>query len=141
MVGLWTLLPRESASKCCDLAQLSLVYPYRLLPMEISAQLVAAVETHLLRERGVIRYQGDRYFAEVGKEAEWCIGLSWLGLCHWTLGNQQQARKYLLQTEQVMPHHGVIPELYSAQSLQPNENTPLAWAQSMYIQLYDAVHG
>ncbi|OFW77659.1 MAG: hypothetical protein A2201_00645 [Alicyclobacillus sp. RIFOXYA1_FULL_53_8] len=141
MVALWTLLPRESASKSCDLAQLSLIYPYRLLPREISIQLITTVETQLLRDWGVIRYHGDRYFAEGHREAEWCLGLSWLGLCHFTMGNEQKAREYLIRTERVMPHQGVIPELYLGQSLQPNENTPLAWAQSMYIQLYDATQG
>ena len=44
------------------------------------------VEYHLLKERGVIRYKGDRYYNknkdEVSEEAEWTFGLSWLAIIY-----------------------------------------------------------
>lgn len=141
LTALAEMLPRESASKACDLALLSLIYPYQLLPPLIARELMGQVEHNLLRERGVIRYAGDRYYGEDGREAEWCFGLAWLGLCHGILGDLEEARGYLRRTEQVMSTPGVVPELYLPVSQTPNENTPLAWAQAMYLQLDELVAG
>ncbi|GLV14849.1 hypothetical protein Heshes_25330 [Alicyclobacillus hesperidum] len=135
MVSLWRLLPQESATHDVDLAQLSLVYPYRLLPKQIARAIVQRVENHLLREYGVIRYAGDRYYADNGREAEWCMGLPWLGLCHATLGNGDAARRYWEWTQRVMTPEGLIPELYLPVQRMPNENTPLGWAHSLYLIL------
>lgn len=142
--SLFTLLPRESASKDCDLAQLSLIYPYRLLPHHLAVNLLERVERQLVRAHGVIRYAGDQYYRSGETEAEWCFGLPWLGLCWLTLGLREKALPYLGRTEQVMPAPGVLPELYTGASAsgstgQANENTPLAWAVSMYIQLFDGL--
>ncbi len=131
-----SLFPHESASKTCDLAQLSLVYPYRLLPPDMSLHVVTQVEQNLLRKLGTIRYAGDQNYQEDGQEAQWCLGLPWLGLSHLTLGNVKKAKSYLLWTESVMSAPGVLPELYLGRSERPNINTPLAWAQSVYIVLY-----
>ncbi|MDQ0191415.1 glycoside hydrolase family 15 [Alicyclobacillus cycloheptanicus] len=168
MTALYALLPRESASKDCDLAQLSLIYPYQLVPPDVARSIVARVESELLRDRGVIRYKGDQYYrraegeadhaqAHTGHpgapgdptghaptdhtEAEWCLGLPWLGLCWFTLGDHARALSYLSRTEQVMTRPGVLPELYYGGTDRPNPQTPLAWAVSMYIQLFDALAG
>ncbi|GMA57822.1 phosphorylase kinase alpha/beta subunit [Alicyclobacillus sacchari] len=137
MIALWRILPHESATHDCDLAQLSLVYPYRLLPGDMASEIVRRVEQNLLRDRGVIRYAGDRYYADSGREAEWCMGLPWLGLCHATLGNQDEARRYLEWTERVMTPDVRIPELYLSAQGVPNENTPLGWAHALYLILHD----
>lgn len=129
------LLPRESAHKPCDLALLSLIYPYRLLPRPLAATIVAQVEGQLLRDLGVIRYAQDRYFGEDGQEAQWCMGLPWLGLCHLVLESRDAARMYVDRTAQVMTPGGVIPELYLARQRVPNENAPLGWAQALYLVL------
>ncbi|KPV44552.1 hypothetical protein AN477_05980 [Alicyclobacillus ferrooxydans] len=135
MCKLFDLLPRESALHRYDLAQLSLIYPYRLLPHALSADLVEQVEHNLLREHGVIRYPGDLYYADQGQEAQWCMGLPWLGLCHAVLGDLDKAQEYLRWTERVMKKDGAIPELYLAKQHEPNENTPLGWAHSLYLIL------
>ncbi|MCL6515564.1 glycoside hydrolase family 15 protein [Alicyclobacillus sp.] len=139
LAELHRLLPRESPSKPCDLAQLSLVYPYRLLPRDLARHVVEEVERTLLRERGVIRYLGDRYYRHRDREAEWCLGLPWLGLCWDTLGERDRALSYLRWTEWVMVAPGVLPELYYGGTDRPNPHTPLAWAVSLYVQLARAM--
>jgi GH15 family glucan-1,4-alpha-glucosidase len=133
--ALFDLLPRESALHEYDLALLSLVYPYRLLPEALSRPIVDAVENQLLRRRGVIRYPGDAYYNDDGQEAEWCMGLPWLGLCHLLLGNVNKAQDYLHRVHEVMTPEGAIPELYLAQQGIANENTPLGWANALYLVL------
>ncbi len=136
--GLTTVLsyyPRESASKGCDLAELSLIYPYQLLPVDLARHLIAEVEQNLLRSHGTIRYQGDKYFAKQEKEAEWSMGLPWLGLACYTVGDMKRAFEYLDWTQRVMTSPGVLPELFVGEFHTPNGNTPLAWSQALYVVL------
>ena len=56
------LLPNESEDRECDLAQLSLIWPFGILRDEQVHALLGRVEERLVRDRGVIRYQGDAYF-------------------------------------------------------------------------------
>jgi phosphorylase kinase alpha/beta subunit len=139
--ALFNLLPRESAHKHCDLALLSLIYPYQLVPPDLASAIVVNVERQLLRDKGVIRYQGDVYYGEDGREGEWCMGLPWLGLCHTSLGNRDKAESYLEWTMRVMTPDMAIPELYLPQRGVPNENTPLGWAHSLFLILHDTLRG
>lgn len=146
------LFPQESEDRPVDLAQLSLIYPYRLLDGLLAETIVARVEHSLLRERGVIRYAGDSYYstleAEHGRnqplsfyyrtEAEWTFGLPWLALCHLTLGNRERAAEYIRRAEEVMLEPGVWPELYYSKTSRPNPNTPLGWSSAMYILAKEA---
>ncbi|WP_409343195.1 glycoside hydrolase family 15 protein [Paenibacillus sp. MBLB4367] len=153
--GLRTLLrlyPRESGNKAADLAQLSLVYPYRLFTGLLGEVVVARVEEQLLRSRGVIRYAGDSYYSTledeygrgrsrdfyIGSEAEWTFGLPWLALCHMELGNFGKAYEYVRRTEEVMVEPGMLPELYYGGTDIPNRNTPLGWSSAMYILAKEA---
>jgi phosphorylase kinase alpha/beta subunit len=144
--ALGNMFPFESADRPVDLAQLSLIYPYRVIFGEDAAEIVNRVEKLLLRKRGVIRYLGDSYYATnehlgrhlpltnyYGSEAEWCFGLPWLALCHMELGNVEKAQEYIEWTEEVMLADGSLPELYFADSDKWNGNTPLGWANAMYI--------
>lgn len=147
------LFPRESRDKAVDLAQLSLIYPYRLWTGDEGRKLVERVESRLLRSRGVIRYEGDSYYSTleaefgrglpreryVGTEAEWTFGLPWLALCHLELGNEDRAREYLEWSEAVMVKPGVLPELYYSGTTVPNPNTPLGWSSAMYILAKEAL--
>lgn len=140
------LFPRESNDKRVDLALLSLIYPYDLFGM-FGAMIVHQVERYLVRERGVIRYEGDSYFSTLeqdhgrnhsrhfyyGTEAEWCFGFPWLSICHLKLGNVQKAEDYLTKTKSVALSTGAIPELYFSGSNVYNHNTPLGWSNAMYI--------
>src|SRR5579871_4100446 len=57
-----SLLPRESEKKFVDLSELSLIWPYNIVSNKQRDQILANVEYHLLREKGLIRYKGDRYY-------------------------------------------------------------------------------
>ncbi|RKD24961.1 glycoside hydrolase family 15 [Ammoniphilus oxalaticus] len=150
---LFGLLPRESVDKRADLAQLSLIYPYQLLDGALADHVVSQVERWLVRDRGVMRYEGDSYYSTLeaqfgrshplsfyyGTEAEWTFGFPWLALCHLQLGNRKQAEFYLRKTEQVMVKPGILPELYFSKTDIPNPNTPLGWSCAMYILAKEAL--
>lgn len=131
------LLPRESVTKHTDLALLSLIYPFAVVTDAERNLILEHIGTHNLREHGVIRYEGDKYYArhtEQGVvEAEWCFGLSWLAIISADLGDLEQARHYLERAHATITPEGLIPELYLGQTSTPNENVPLGWAESMYV--------
>lgn len=146
------LFPAESNDRPADLAQLSLIYPYNILLPHEAKLIVKRVETLLLRERGVIRYLGDSYYATneyegrhhpltyyYGYEAEWTFGLPWLALCHLRLGNVEKAEEYIKRTEGVMMEDGSLPELYFGGTATPNKNCPLGWSNALYILAKEAL--
>lgn len=153
MHALFELFPRESESKPCDLAQLSLIYPYRIFAGLPGEMIVANIERRLLRKRGVIRYEGDSYYSTLergngrgmprefyyGSEAEWTFGFPWLALCYRELGYPDKAREYIAKTEAIMIAPGVLPELYYSGMAVPNPNTPLGWSSAMYILAKEAI--
>lgn len=124
------LLPRESETKKTDLALLSLIYPYSVVSRENGMKILDDVTTRLERKYGCIRYEGDQYFNE-GREAEWCFGFPWLGLCYLNLGILDKALEYADKTNAIVPDNWEVPELYVGGTDVPNENRPLAWAVSM----------
>jgi phosphorylase kinase alpha/beta subunit len=130
------LLPRESIQKAVDLSQLSLIWPYRVTTDTETREILKQVEYHLLRERGVIRYKGDRYYNAnpdgVSEEAEWTFGLSWLAIIYAELKEFRKAREFLKQAKNVDTEIG-LPELYYSHSDRYNENTPLGWSESLFI--------
>lgn len=147
LTSLLQLYPRESESRPVDLAQMSLIYPYRLFSKVQGEVIVSRIEQELLRERGVIRYPGDSYYSTVeeehgrgesldfyyGTEAEWTFGFPWLALCYYELGHLDKAREWLKRSEEIVLEPGVFPELYYSGTNQPNPNTPLGWSCAMYI--------
>ncbi len=133
--ALRNLLPRESETKDTDLALLSLVFPYRVVDRDTAIKIVETVSSKLERTYGVIRYENDQYYNE-GKEAEWCFGFPWLGLCYLELGQFHKASEYIAKTKRVVPDNWEVPELYVGGTNRPNGNTPLAWSVAMsYIFL------
>ena len=135
------LLPRESEKKFVDLSLLSLIYPYNVVSDKQRDLILEHVEYHLLRKRGVIRYKGDYYYNKNpdghSEEAEWTFGLSWLAIIYSNLGNEEKANYFLEQELNTLTDDGV-PELYFSNSKKHNENTPLGWAESLFIvALYD----
>lgn len=56
------LLPRESVTKDCDLALMTLIYPFNVVNASMGLEILKNVEDKLLRERGVIRYKADVYY-------------------------------------------------------------------------------
>ncbi len=132
------LLPRESVSKDVDLALLSLIYPYKAVQREVAEQIVAEVAKRLEGPYGCMRYRGDRYYNE-GREAQWCLGLPWLGLCYWVLGETDRTIEYWQKTQRILPPDYRVPELYIGGKDVPNDNTPLAWAVAMVMLLYRVI--
>ncbi|RMF54728.1 glycoside hydrolase family 15 [Candidatus Woesearchaeota archaeon] len=126
------LLPRESETKEVDLALLSLIYPYNVVTPRQRDKILENVEKTLVREKGVIRYLNDRYYNN-GSEAEWCMGFPWLAIIYKIIGNEEKYKYYLRKTHSVMNAKGEIPELYYGKTKRFNENTPLGWAQALYL--------
>jgi phosphorylase kinase alpha/beta subunit len=130
------LLPRESKSKFVDLALLSLVYPFNVVPAQAARDIVRHVEYHLERDLGVIRYKNDRYYNknedEVSEEAEWCFGFPWLSIIYSGWGDSEKTQKYLDKSFKTI-YKDQIPELYYSDSNKPNDNIPLGWAESLFV--------
>ncbi len=126
------LLPRESETKEADLALLSLIYPYNIVTPAQTKAILRNVEKKLVRKRGVIRYPGDAYYNRDG-EAQWTMGFPWLAIIYKKLGNKKKFDFYMRKTRFAMNGSGHLPELYFAGSKEHNANTPLGWAQSLYL--------
>lgn len=131
------LLPRESTNKFVDLALLSLIWPYNVASEKQANEILNNLEYHLLRDRGVIRYKGDRYYNanEDGwsEEAEWTFGLSWLAIIYEKQGNMEKAALYIEEAKKTISHEGYIPELYYSHTENSNDNNPLGWSESLFI--------
>ncbi|MCF7798411.1 glycoside hydrolase family 15 [Candidatus Woesearchaeota archaeon] len=130
------MLPRESAGKFVDLALLSLIYPYNVVTAKQRDEILDHVEYLLERKKGVIRYKNDYYYNKnpdgYSEEAEWTFGFSWLAIIYEKLGNKKKAKKYVDNMLKTDTKDG-IPELYYSNTDKPNENTPLGWAESLFV--------
>ncbi len=133
MRTLSVLLPHESTTKETDLALLSLIYPYDIVTPQQRDAILKNVETHLLRQRGVIRYEGDRYYAVDDDEAVWTMGFPWLAIIYGKINAPHKYAIYMRKTVEAMNEKGELPELYYANGNSHNENSPLAWAQSLFV--------
>jgi len=135
-IALRELLPRESERKFADLAELSLIWPYEVTTDEERDEILENVEYHLLREHGVIRYKGDRYYNRnpdgFSEEAEWTFGLAWLAIIYKQMGDIQRAKQFLDQLVEADTKEG-MPELFFSNSPDYNENTPLGWSESLFV--------
>jgi phosphorylase kinase alpha/beta subunit len=131
------LLPRESSKKFVDLSLLSLIWPYRVVTKTQTNEILENIEYLLERERGLIRYKNDYYYNKnpdgYSEEAEWCFGFSWLSIIYHKLGNIKKQKEYLLKAKKTVNLKGEIPELYFSNSPKHNENSPLGWAESLFI--------
>ncbi len=136
-VTLHNLLPRESARKFVDLALLSLIWPYGVTTPAETKAILENVEYHLLKEHGVIRYKGDRYYNKNpdgwSEEAEWTFGLSWLAIIYEKIGDKEQAENFVTLAKKAVAQDGAVPELYFSNSTKYNDNTPLGWSESLFI--------
>lgn len=135
--ALHSLLPRESESKFTDLALMSLIFPYNIVPHDMAYQIVDNLVYHLAKDKGVLRYKFDHYYNKnndgYSEEAEWCFGLSWLAVIYHQLGEKTKAKEYLNRATATVTIDGKIPELYFSHTNEANENTPLGWSESMYV--------
>ncbi len=135
--ALRTILPRESRTKFTDLAQLSLLFPYKVLSREQEDVILSNIEYHLAKDKGVVRYKTDRYYNanEDGwsEEAEWTMGFPWLSIIYRERGEHDKADLWLEKARAALDTDGKLPELYFSHTDAPNENNPLGWSESLYI--------
>ena len=145
------LLPAESPARPCDLAQLSLIWPYAVVNDSEARGILERVERGLVRKRGVIRYHGDMYgnsdeSSPGGNEAEWPLGFAWLSAAYSEMALRaarlggvasppveyiEKAETYIERLESVMTADGRVPELYSGGQAGPGGAS--AWGQGLYV--------
>ncbi|MCF7843539.1 hypothetical protein K9M47_01430 [Candidatus Gracilibacteria bacterium] len=135
--ALRNLLPRETSTRFCDLALLTLIFPFEVTTEEETNIILSNVEYFLTRDKGVIRYRNDRYYNknidEYSEEAEWSMGLAWLAIIYARKGNVEKAKYYLDRSEKTVNKDGLIPELWYSHTDKSNDNIPLGWAESMHV--------
>ncbi len=132
MDSLNKILPRESKAKDVDMALLSLIYPYDVVDEKQRDEILHNIEKSLLKQRGVIRYECDKYYYKDG-EAEWSMGLSWLAIIYKNMGVEEKYRFFVDKAIEAMNEKNELPELYFANSNEHNENSPLGWSQSLFL--------
>ncbi|MBI2657677.1 glycoside hydrolase family 15 [Candidatus Woesearchaeota archaeon] len=126
------LLPRESETKNVDMALLSLIYPYNIATKKQRNAILKNIGQKLVKEKGVIRYIGDKYHYRNG-EAQWTKGLPWLAIICKQMNKPDKYAFYMRKTIGATNEKGELPELYYADGNEYNENCPLAWSQALYI--------
>jgi len=136
--ALRVLLPRETSNRFCDLALLTLIFPFEVTTKEETEIILSNVEYFLTRDMGVIRYRNDRYYNKnkvdgYSEEAEWSMGLAWLSIIYARMGNLEKAEHYLERSGKTVNKDGLIPELWYSHTTESNDNIPLGWAESMYV--------
>ncbi len=136
-IALRALLPRETSNRFCDLALLTLIFPFEVTTSEETKIILSNVEYFLTRDMGVIRYRNDRYYNNnsdgYSEEAEWSMGLSWLAIIYGKMGDVEKATHYLERAGKTVDPQGLVPELWFSHTTKPNDNNPLGWAESMYV--------
>jgi phosphorylase kinase alpha/beta subunit len=137
------LLPRESSNRFVDMALLSLIWPYDVVTKRQRAGILSNVEYHLVKRHGLIRYRNDWYYNrnpdKKSEEAEWTMGFSWLAIIYRLLGDEGKYSFYEKKAMETVTSKG-IPELYFSNSGKFNENTPLGWAESLFIVALYEIH-
>ena len=135
--ALRSMLPRETKNRFCDLALLTLIFPFEVTTPQETESILSNVEYFLTRDQGVIRYRNDRYYNNnedgYSEEAEWSMGLAWLCIIYARMGNMEKAEEYFWRAQKTVDPQGLIPELWYSHTLRPNDNNPLGWAESMYV--------
>ncbi|MCK5044325.1 hypothetical protein KAR26_01170 [Candidatus Parcubacteria bacterium] len=125
------ILPGESSDRSVDMAQLSLIWPYKIVSDQTADVILKQVKESLVKERGLNRYPGDSYHAENGASAEWPMGFFWLSIIASQRNNFAEAEHWFKKGLNQINSEGHIPELYK--NGEPNENKPLGWAHSFAI--------
>jgi len=130
--ALYRLLPNETPSRDVDMAQLSLIWPYRVVSDDLAEHIVRRIEEKLIQKKGLNRYWDDNYYrSQNGISGEWTMGFFWLSLIENARGNKKKAEMWFKRGTATETQEGMLPELYC--DGKPNGNTPLAWSHSMAI--------
>jgi len=126
------LLPRETYIRNVDLSLMTLIYPFNIITNAgIKSEILKNVHENLEKERGVIRYVGDKYYNKNG-EAEWCFGFCYLFFAYIET-DFKLAEEYLFKTINLLDENNYLPELYFSGTNKANQNNPLGWGVAMLI--------
>ncbi len=130
--ALFMILPNETDHRPEDMAQLSLIWPYNIIPREIADIILKRITDRLVQSKGLNRYLDDNYYrSENGISGEWTMGFFWLSIVYSERGDTKLAQYWYERGRHTMTKEGYLPELY--QNGEPNKNTPLGWAHSLAI--------
>ncbi|KPJ55125.1 hypothetical protein AMJ47_01205 [Parcubacteria bacterium DG_72] len=125
------ILPNESPDQEVNMSQLSLIWPYNIVPRKTSDIIIARVTEKLVQEHGLNRYLNDNYHrSRNGISGEWPLGFFWLSIAEFQRGNIKQAEKWLFKGLDQIRHNRISELFYNGS---PNINFPLAWAHSFAI--------
>lgn len=126
------ILPRETFSRNVDMAQLSLLWPYRVVSKEMADTVLERVKETLVQKHGLNRYLGDNYYrSHNGISGEWPMGFFWLAIIYADRKEYLDARYWFERGMATITETGHLPELH--QNGMPNDHTPLAWAHSLAL--------
>lgn len=115
-----------------DMSLLSLIFPFNMLERKDALNLLNIIESKLVREKGLIRYEKDKYnFREY--EAEWTMGFPWLSIAYFYTNNIEKYYYYLAKSISVLTKEKYMPELYFGKTNQYNQNTPLGWSMALLL--------
>lgn len=125
-----SLLPNEFPGRACDLAQLSLIWPYNIVSAEMRDEILRRIDSTLIKERGLIRFESDDYFEHKKSPAQWPMGFFWRSIVASQMNDASAARQWFGRGIAQLTPKGEIPELY--QESKPI-HSPLAWAHALAI--------
>lgn len=140
-----TMMPKGPHDSCggnhnheCDMAQLSLIWPYNIVPREKTEEILRSIESRLIAPHGVLRFRGDNYAAY--KENTylapdtlqgWPMGFFWLSIIYSQRNDHDKAAEWFAKGCEQIVDGDKIPEMYV--NGEPNNHTPLAWAHAMAL--------
>jgi GH15 family glucan-1,4-alpha-glucosidase len=123
------LLPYATSEKTVCLSLLGIIWPFNL-GGPYTDEIISLVKTHLMREPfGFIRYDSDKYDGEgftrtTGTEMPWLLGDCWMSKI------EPHNKIWSDRIINAKAHFGCLPEAYAPESMRPNRNTPLLWAEA-----------
>jgi len=136
--ALFKILPNESPDRDCDMAQLSLIWPYNILPPYITDIIIERIIEKLIQPKGLNRYWDDNYYrSNNGVSAEWTMGFFWLAIIFAERNEKEKSLHWFSEGLNTMTKEGYLPELY--QNGEPNKNTPLGWSHSLALIAQDKI--
>jgi len=131
---LYSLLPYASRGRKVCLSLLGVIWPCDCAG-PYKQDIIHLVKSKLMREPfGFIRYQGDVYDGEgftrhKGTEIPWLLGDLWMAKI------EPDNPFWINRAKTAYAHFGCMPEAYFPETMKPNRNTPLLWAEAIYRSL------
>lgn len=131
---LYNLLPYANTEKQVCLSLLGVIWPFNLAG-PYRDEIISLVVRNLKREPfGFIRYRGDKYDGEYmsrreGNEVPWLLGD--LFMAH----IQPENPEWHVRLKKAHEHFGMMPEAFYPETMKPNRNSPLLWAEAMMNHL------